>query len=83
MISDLTEQAELRPAPPRPAIKVQRIAGMMATKAKVLLKFSRGSREGKSFRVKRAAPKKKAAKRATCNPDMEKRVFKNWPKIRF
>ena len=43
----------------------------MATRAEVLFKFRRRSREGKSFKVKRVDPKKKAAKRATWNPDME------------
>jgi hypothetical protein len=65
MIIDLTA------AMPRPAMKVYKITGTTATRAEVLLKGRRRRIEGKSFKIQRVAPKKNAATRATCKPEME------------
>jgi hypothetical protein len=47
----------------------------MATSAEALFKFRRSRREGKSFKIKWVALKKKTATRATCSPDMERMGF--------
>jgi hypothetical protein len=53
-------------------MKVYKITGTTATRAEVLLKDRRRRIEGKSFKIQRVAPKKKAATRATCKPEMER-----------
>ena len=47
------------------------MTGTMATRAEALFSFTRRRRKGNNLKIKRIAPKKKAATRATCRPEMD------------
>jgi len=56
-------------------MKVYKMTGTMATRAEVLFRFTRRRRKGNNLKIKWIAPKKKAATRATCRPEMERMCF--------
>jgi hypothetical protein len=51
------------------------MTGTTATSSEGLFRFTRRRRKGNNLKINPIAPKKKAATRATCRPEMERMCF--------